>query len=264
MKRVCALIAMLCLCVSLCACHARVDLTVEPALPDELLDALPDADDGEEEIVGDMDEMAEWAWELYSAATEAEKTFKTYDLTYEGTSAMGGDPVKTRARIVRVDHGDDIELLIQTNDQQGYFKDGIGYFATVDERHWMPIDEEGFTEEMGFTESPTLPKAAFAEAIVIENDDGTRTVSCPVNGSQAAAYVADTLGVSKMGVKAEYVEESVTVDAEGVPISYSSRMKAVVGYVGNVSLESTVTYTAVGDAVTLTPPDDLDSYTQAK
>ena len=130
MNRVCALIAMLYLCVSLCACHARVDLTVEPALPDELLDALPDADDGEEEIVGDMDEMAEWAWELYSAATETEENFKSYDLTYEGTSAMGGEPVKTRARIVRVDHGDDIELLIQTNDQQGYFKDGIGYFPS--------------------------------------------------------------------------------------------------------------------------------------
>lgn len=261
MKRVCALIALLCLCVSLCACHARVDLTVDPFLPEGDPEPSTDAvvEDGDE-----FDEMAKWAWEIYAAAVEAEKDITTYDLTYEGKSTIGGKTAKTRARIVRVDRGEGVELLIQTDERQGYFKDGIGYFSTKDEAYWLPTDEEGFTEEMGFTESPALTEEAFGEALVTENEDGTLTVSCPISGSQATAYVADLLGIAVMGVEAKSVEECVTVDADGAPITYSTRVKAVVNYAGTVKVESTTTYTAVGDAVTLAPPDDLDRYTQAE
>lgn len=264
MKRWGAALLALLLIGTLSACRARVDLTAEPLWPEELLDTVPEGEGNEEENGGEMDEMAAYAWELYSAAVEAEERIVSYDITYEGSSVMLGEITTTRARLVRVDCGDSCEMLIQTNEQQGYFKDGIGYFSTPTEKYWIPTDEEGFVQEMGFSESPSLGRSAFGSALVIENEDGTRTVSCPLSGEYAASYAAETLGLSDTRLTVERAEEGVTVDAEGAPLSFFSRLEVTVPYYGTVAAESSSTYTAVGDAVALTPPDDLDSYRQAE
>lgn len=255
-RQIMALFAAGCLLISLSACRARVDLTGDPLIgPEDETSPTSETTSAKEH-----DEMTDYAWEVYSAAVEADKAFEQYDVRFEGQQTLAGRTTRTNARLVRRVSDGGAELLVQTDTAQGYYKDGIGYFETESDKYWHVTDESGFLEEMGFSESVTLSKLAFTDAIVAENDDGTRTVSCVLSGKFASNYAARIMGQSAAYIQPSHVEVGVTVDEDGLPIEFTSRVELSVPGISVASYESSNRYLATGDDVTLTPPEGLDGY----
>ncbi len=255
-RQIMALLAAGVLLVSLTACRARVDLTGDPFIGGDggSTDATT-ATSAEE-----RNEMAAYAWEVYSAAIEADRTLEQYDVRFEARRTLAGKTTRSNARLVRRVRDGAVELLAQTDKTQGYYKDGIGYFETESDKYWHVTDEAGFLDEMGFSESVTLSKLAFTDAIVAENGDGTRTVSCVLSGKFASDYAAKILGQSAAYIQPSHVEVGVTVGADDLPIEFTSRVELSVPGFNAMSYESSNRYLATGDDVTLIPPEGLDAY----
>lgn len=261
MTRITAAFLALVLLFSLSACRVRVDLSADPFAEEE----TPNTTTSTTTPPESSDEMAKHAWETYKKALELEKDYQSYELTYEGRQNMLGTVAVTRARMVQVTHPDGKrELLVNVQlaggEQSGYYKDGIAYFHIDGKKYWMPTDEETFLAELGFSESATLSEPMFTEAIVVNNPDGTVTVSCPLVGQYATQYAAMTLGESVAGGQVTRAEESVTVDANGAPLTFTDSVAVNLPFYGEVWAESTNRYVATGADVTITPPEDLDEY----
>ncbi len=255
-RQVLALAAAGVLLVSLTACRARVDLTGDPFIGG-------DGDTPTTTTAASMeerDEMAAYAWEVYSAAVEADRTLEQYDVRFEARRTLAGQTTRSNARLVRCVRDGAVELLAQTDKTQGYYKDGIGYFETESDKYWHVTDEAGFLDEMGFSESVTLSKLAFTDAIVAENGDGSRTVSCVLSDKFASDYAAKIMGQSAAYIQPSHVEVGVTVGADGLPVEFTSHMELSVSGFSMVSYESSNRYLATGDDVTLLPPEGLDAY----
>ena len=254
-KRLLAALAVCCLFFSLSACRLRVDLTKDPFAEENPHNAITDSDE--------TDEMAESAWQIYEKAVEAEEEMDSYTLSYEGRRTMLGQTAITRATVTRLD-GEQAEILVKiesgSKQSSGYFANGIGYFHVENEKYWMPTDEESFWEEMGFSESPKLKQEMFAEAIVMDNEDGTKTVSCPLYGQYATDYAILMLGDTAKSGTVSRAEEGLTVDSSGRPVVFTSKVTVSTKLYGEMRYERQNRYDAVGADVTLTPPDDLDSY----
>lgn len=256
MKRVLLLAAV---CLLLCtACRPRVALPLseEPA-PTTAAPTLP-TEPGEE-----GDEMAAYAWEVYSAALDREEQFNSYDLTYESREYALGQSTVGRARILRKEEGDSLRLLLtKTRDKQtstGYYENGVGYFDIDGQKYWMPTDEDGFFSEFGFSESDTLTREMFADAIVAPAEGGGLTVSCPLPEPYASAYAEEMMGVGR-GVQTRRVEMDLTVDADGAPLEFLTTVTLWVPQYGEVTYESMNRYEQVGEEVQITPPEGLDAY----
>ena len=255
-RQVMALFAAGTLLVSLTACRARVDLTGDPLIgggsetPTTTTAASPE----------EHDEMAAYAWEVYSGAVEADRTLEQYDVRFEGRRTLAGKTTRSNGRLVRRVTDGAVELLAQTDKTQGYYKDGIGYFETETDKYWHVTDESGFLDEMGFSESVTLSQLAFTDAIVMENGDGTRTVSCVLSGKFASDYAAKIMGQSAVYIQPSHVEVGVTVGTDGLPVEFTSRVELAVSGFSAASYESSNRYLATGDDVTLVPPEGLDDY----
>lgn len=256
MRRVGAWLLTVGLLLSLTACRARVDLTQDP-LQD---DTTPT--NGVTVPSPERDEMAQHAWEIYSAAVEAEQSWEQYHVELETRSTLNGRLTVQQARLVRCVTDGVVELMIQTGEQQGYYRDGVGYYTDGEEKFWHVTDEAGFLKDMGFSESAPLSLLAFSDAVVIENPDGTRTVSCVLSGKFANDYAARVTGLSAAYVQANHVEVGVTVDADGQPQEFTSRLELVLANQGSLSLESSNRYQGVGASITIHAPDDLDTYVE--
>lgn len=252
------MLSVLCACT---ACRVRVDFSGEVKAGEETTPATttttaPPAGN---------DEMAAEAWQVYSRALELEAAYTTYELVYKGRLSMMGEERVTNARLVRVEEEGSVTLLLQSEvgakASSGYLKDGIGYFFIDGEKYWMPTDEDTFFETMGFTASTPPAEEMFSGAIVLRGADGSTTVSCPLEEPYAADYARATLGENVVfGSTATRAQVGVTVDAEGHPLTFTSAVTVYSGFAGSISSENENRYTALGEAVVLTPPADLDSY----
>ncbi len=260
------LIALAAVCCVLCACTAcriRVDLTDRE-------------NDGEESGVTTTtttvsppvtnDEMAAEAWDIYSRALELEAEYTTYELTYTARMKVGRDVTVTNARIVRIETDGKVTLFVESEAgdtySSGYMKDGVGYFFLDDKKYWIPTDEDAFFETMGFSTTESLAEEMFGTAIVLRDATGNVTVSCPLAAKYAADYAQMYLGAGAVqSGTVTRAEVGVTVTADGHPTTFTSDIELNSVGLGAVSLQSENTYTALGDAVIITPPADLDSYT---
>ena len=274
MKRIAALMAAALCFLTLTACRARLVLSNLPDIEDIFgekdseettespaspTDPVPeDEDDG-----GELGTMAAYAWEVYEQANQKEREYESYDLFYSYELILDGSGMKAESveveMICRPD-GDGEELLIKIREDReeslNYYKSGVGYFSDKKGKRWIPMDVDGFMEELGFTESKTLPKEAFTDAIVMENEDGTRTVSCPLSGKAAARYAEEEFGYEGTP---QHLECGVTVNENGQPQLFFTNM-TVSSYGTTVTMKSQNRYLAVGEDVTLVPPKDLDEY----
>ena len=256
-RRVIALCAVCCLLLSFAACRVRVDFTEEK----DTVSTIPTTSTT---IPQNNDEMAAQAWEIYSRALEIEDGYTTYELVYEGRQKVIGEEAVTKARMVRVERENAESLLIESEYgnkySAAYYADGIGYFNVDGKKYWMPTDEENVYEVLNFSETEDLSQEMFTKAIVIRNEDGGATVSCPLQAKYALQFARMYLGDSAVGSNVTRAEAGVTVDADGNPQAFTSAVTIQHNLYGTVSVESENRYVAVGDAVVLTPPSDLDTY----
>ncbi len=259
--RLIALLAVWCLlCVST-ACRVRVDLS------DSKLDgeATGITTTTTAPSPASNDEMAAQAWEIYSRALDLEAEYTTYDLVYKARMMVGRDLKSTNARIVRIEKDGEVALLVEKEAENtfssGYLKDGIGYFFIDGKKYWIPVDEDAFFDTMGFSPTEPLIEEMFANALVVWDDDGEVTVSCPLAAQYAADYARMYLGggVVQSGTISR-AEVGVAVNAEGYPQVFTSDIELYGAGIGAISLQCENCYTAVGDEVTLIPPADLDTY----
>lgn len=256
-QRVLALCLIACLLLGCAACRIRVDLT-QDVTDDEgtatTTHPIPESND----------EMAAEAWQIYSNALKAEEAYTTFELVYEGRQTVGKETAVTKARVVRVQEGDAVSLLIESESgdahSRGYFADGIGYFDVEDKKYWMPTDEDAVYETLGFSESEDLSEAMFSQAITVKKEDGSVTVSCPLSGDTATQFARMFLGDVVAGSTVTRAEAGVTVDAAGNPVAFTTAVTVDTMLYGTVSVESENRYVAVGETVVLTPPNDLDTY----
>jgi len=125
-QRVLSLCLVFCLLLCCTACRIRIDLT-----QDMLGEKTPTATTTRP-LPESNDEMAAEAWQIYSNAIKAEEGYTTYELVYEGKQTVGRETAVTKARLVRVQEGDAVSLLIESErgdtPSRAYFANGIGYF----------------------------------------------------------------------------------------------------------------------------------------
>lgn len=247
-----------CLLFGLAACHVRVDFTKGEDTN------TPPTTTTTASVPEENDEMAAEAWQIYSHALEVEKTYTTYELVYEGRQKAIGETALTKARFIRVEKDGAVSLRIESEYgnqySAAYYADGIGYFNKDGKKYWMPTDEDTVYEILQFSENESLAESMFSKAIVIKNADGSATVSCPLDGKNALQFARMYLGDTVIGSTVTRAEAGVTVDAAGNPIAFTAAVSVNTALYGTVSVESENRYVAVGDAVVLTPPDDLDTY----
>ncbi len=255
-RRVIALCLVCCLLSVCTACRVRVDFTQDT---DE--DTSPTTTTTVPET---NDEMAAEAWQIYSHALEVERTYTTYELVYEGRQTAIGETAATKARFIRVEKDGEVSLMIESEYgnqySAAYYADGIGYFNIDGQKYWMPTDEDTVYEILEFSESETLTEAMFTKAIVIRDADGGATVSCPLQAKYALQFARMYLGDTAIEGTVTRSEAGVEVDAAGNPLSFTTAVSVDHALYGTVSVESENRYVAVGDAVVLTPPSDLDTY----
>lgn len=260
------LIALAAVCCVLCACTAcriRVDLTDREnggdasGVTTTTTAVSPPAAN---------DEMAAEAWDIYSRALALEAEYTTYELTYKARMKVGREVTVTNARILRIETDGAVTLFVESEAGEsyssGYLKDGIGYFFLEGKKYWIPTDEDAFFETMGFSTTESLTEEMFGTAIVLRDAAGGATVSCPLAETYAADYAQMYLGAGAVqSGTVTRAEVGVTVTGEGHPTTFTSHIELYSIGLGAVSLQSENTYAALGDAVVITPPADLDSYT---
>lgn len=256
-SRVLVAVTAVLLAVGLWGCVPRIDLT-EVVSGEETTSAATGTT-----APFDKGEMAAYAWEIYREAIGIEEAFATYDLYYESTQTMSTGKSVVRARVVRVGgDGEEAEMLLQVSrggeDTSGYYKNGVGYFAIEGKKYWKFTNESDFLSEFGFSEDDSLAEEVFAEALVAENEDGTRTVSCPMPEPYASQYAEMTFGSAG---SERQVDIGVTVKADGTPVEFTRQVAVSLPLYGTVRVESVNRYDALDGDVVLTPPDDLDEYT---
>ena len=210
------------------------------------------------------DEMSKEAWRIYSSALAVEDGYTTYELAYESRKIATGETVLTKARMVRVETAEGVSLLLECTQgdtySMGYYTNGMGYFNVEGKKYWMPAEEEQVMEHLGFSETEDLDASMFNEAIVIENEDGSAVVSCPFSGQTAVEYARLFFGNSVTQNNVLSAEAGVSVDAAGAPIAFTSAVSIRNSQYGTLTVESENRYLAVGEAVVLNPPADLDTY----
>jgi len=257
-RRAMILCAVFCLLFSFTACRVRVDFTQGE---DE---DTPPTTSTTKPLPESNDEMATEAWEIYSHALDVEKTYTTYELIYEGREKAIGETVVSKARFVRVEKDGAVTLLIEreygSEYSSVYYADGIGYFDVKGKKYWMPTDEDAVYEVLKIAETENLTEPMFTKAIVIRDADGGATVSCPLQAKYALQFARMYLGDTATEGTVIRAEAGVTVNAAGDPLVFTAAVSVDHALYGTVSVESQNRYTAVGDAVVLTPPQDLDTY----
>ena len=255
--RLLALVAAVCLMCCCTACRVRVDLSGEQTDEDgsSATTTTPPVNN---------DEMAAEAWNIYSRALDLESEYTTYELTYKARLTMGREQSVTNARIVRIEEDGNATLLVESEVRgtysSGYLKDGVGYFFKDGKKYWMPTDEDGFFDTMGFTTTEPLTEEMFATAIVMRDAAGGATVSCPLAAQYATDFAKMHLGSMAQVGTVSHAEAGVTVDAEGYPLTFTAAIEMQVAGYGAVTMQSENNYVAFGEDVVITPPADLDEY----
>lgn len=257
-RRAMILCAVFCLLFSFTACHVRVDFT-----KGEDTNTHPTTTTTAP-VPEENDEMAAEAWQIYSHALEVGKTYTTYELVYEGRQKAIGETALTKARFIRVEKDGEVSLRIESEYgnqySAAYYADGIGYFNKDGKKYWMPTDEDAVYEVLKIAETENLTEPMFTKAIVIRDADGGATVSCPLQAKYALQFARMYLGDTATEGTVTRAEAGVTVNAAGDPLVFTAAVSVDHALYGTVSIESQNRYTAVGDAVVLTPPQDLDTY----
>lgn len=157
---------------------------------------------------------------------------------------------------------------------------------SVGDRLYVQDDDYRYTLELSFGEAlknygvvtldgmPGFDNATLIDALELTETENGYALSCSLSGDAVKGEMAE-LANSLLGEMSGTLENpdvtalSVTVEllADGTPtrIAYSMTENALNdGNFFTVSAEVDATFTAVGDAVTLTPPEDLTAYEGAE
>lgn len=270
MKRIGLWLVVTALLLSLSACRVRLDLSADPVTDDETKSTTTST--RKNDTTGDgtaegPDNMAIAAFDIYTRAKEREAQYTALEQQYTAKITQNGSVSYTSMRLVaRAMSETENELLAQVEMQgqyiSGYYKDGVAYYDDGTDKVYLFCDEDAFLKQMGIGEGSAMLEEAFSQAVVVEESDGSATVTCPFEGEAATAFAQDLLGTAiiKRGYSVKQAQYQFEVDAAGNFTRLYQQLSLYSSYGGTLTFSAENRFAALDDDVVLTPPSDLDSY----
>lgn len=209
-------------------------------------------------------------------------TMELLGMTMDMKTAMDMKAQGLTAETAVMDMQMTMELMGETMDMQMWYSDGYYYVDAMDTKTKvaMPLDEVMAQIEGGAT-SEAIPKEAFKE-ITAEKDGKNTIITYVADGTKMTEQIKESmamleemqLGIDETAMSVEDVKGTVTINADGyiaaqtmetaITMNMGEIAEGVDGGEMKIQMKMDGTYTNPGQPVTVTLPDDLDTYIEVE
>ena len=161
-----------------------------------------------------------------------------------------------------------LNMLGQTMDMNMYYSDGYYYMNTNGTKQKMKMDIAGMQKQLQSTTGQTSLPAKYYKDLKLSEKDGNTVLKYSINNDGLNQYVKDvasqmtTVTGGSNSIKISSLTGTKTLNDKDLPVKESIQMVMESGdnETGSITLKMNLTYHNPGKSVTVTLPDDLNTY----
>ena len=161
-----------------------------------------------------------------------------------------------------------LNMLGQTMDMNMYYSDGYYYMNTNGTKQKIKMDIAGLQKQIQSTTGQTSLSAKYYKDLKLSEKDGNTVLKYSINNDVLNQYVKDvtsqmtTVTGGSNSIKISSLTGTKTLNDKDLPVKESIQMVMESGdnETGSITLKMNLTYHDHGKSVTVTLPDDLNTY----
>lgn len=161
-----------------------------------------------------------------------------------------------------------LNMLGQTMDMNMYYSDGYYYMNTNGTKQKIKMDIAGLQKQIQSTTGQTSLSAKYYKDLKLSEKDGNTVLKYSINNDGLNQYVKDvtsqmtTVTGGSNSIKISSLTGTKTLNDKDLPVKESIQMVMESGdnETGSITLKMNLTYHDHGKSVTVTLPDDLNTY----
>lgn len=161
-----------------------------------------------------------------------------------------------------------INMLGQSIDMKMYYADGYYYMNTNGTKQKMKMDIASLQKQLQSTTGQTSFPIKYYKDLKLSEKDGNTVIKYSINQDGLNKYVADitsqmtTVTGNSNSIKISSLTGTKTLNDKDIPVAESIKMvmESNDTQVGKITIKMDLTYHDPGKSVTVTLPDDLNSY----
>ena len=161
-----------------------------------------------------------------------------------------------------------LNMLGQTMDMNMYYSDGYYYMNTNGTKQKIKMDIAGLQKQIQSTTGQTSLSAKYYKDLKLSEKDGNTVLKYSINNDGLNQYVKDvtsqmtTVTGGSNSIKISSLTGTKTLNDKDLPVKESIQMVMESGdnETGSITLKMNLTYHDTGKSVTVTLPDDLNTY----
>ena len=161
-----------------------------------------------------------------------------------------------------------LNMLGQTMDMNMYYSDGYYYMNTNGTKQKIKMDIAGLQKQIQSTTGQTSLSAKYYKDLKLSEKDGNTVLKYSINNDGLNQYVKDvtsqmtTVTGGSNSIKISSLTGTKTLNDKDLPVKESIQMVMESGdnETGSITLKMNLTYRDPGKSVTVTLPDDLNTY----
>ena len=161
-----------------------------------------------------------------------------------------------------------LNMLGQTMDMNMYYSDGYYYMNTNGTKQKIKMDIAGLQKQIQSTTGQTSLSAKYYKDLKLSEKDGNTVLKYSINNDGLNQYVKDvtsqmtTVTGGSNSIKISSLTGTKTLNDKDLPVKESIQMVMESGdnETGSITLKMNLTYHDSGKSVTVTLPDDLNTY----
>lgn len=163
-----------------------------------------------------------------------------------------------------------LNMLGQAIDMSMYYSDGYYYMNTNGTKQKMKMDLAGIKKQIQSTTGQTSLPVKYYKNLHLSEKDGNTIIKYTINQEGLNQYVQDitsqmtTITGGSNSIKISSMSGTKTLNNKDLPVKESIKMVMESGEneVGKITLKMNLTYHNPGKSVTVTLPEDLNTYTE--
>ena len=161
-----------------------------------------------------------------------------------------------------------LNMLGQTMDMNMYYSDGYYYMNTNGTKQKIKMDIAGLQKQLQSTTGQTSLPAKYYKDLKLSEKDGNTILEYSINSDGLNKYVKDitsqmtTVTGGSNSIKISSLTGTKTLNDKDLPVKETIQMVMESGdnEVGSISLKMNLTYHNPGESVTVSLPEDLNTY----
>ena len=161
-----------------------------------------------------------------------------------------------------------LNMLGQTMDMNMYYSDGYYYMNTNGTKQKIKMDIAGLQKQIQSTTGQTSLSAKYYKDLKLSEKDGNTVLKYSINNDGLNQYVKDvtsqmtTVTGGSNSIKVSSLTGTKTLNDKDLPVKESIKMviESNSNEVGKITLKMNLIYHNPGKSVTVTLPDDLNTY----